>query len=202
MTLISYSFPYQTYRTHKNLPALVWNRTKARDYFFQSSFYCENNRAMTKKPGIVWNYYNKTVAGAQTIANCKFCNKAYAQNATRMEKHLTRCDKCPDPVKEIFSIRRTDNQKTWIEQKPSDIETEWNETFASGEQQDMHEEELDLSLDMENGSNAPIEVTKLEADPQMSNEEWEQVKTPEVITQPGPGKLKHVLFIKLEYSTL
>ncbi|XP_026669450.1 uncharacterized protein LOC108625150 [Ceratina calcarata] len=57
---------------------------------------------MVKKRGIVWNYYNKKILGSQVIAFCKFCNQSYIQNATRMERHMGRCSKCPEDVKQQF----------------------------------------------------------------------------------------------------
>ncbi|XP_044016107.1 uncharacterized protein LOC122857794 isoform X2 [Aphidius gifuensis] len=57
---------------------------------------------MVKKPGVVWNYYNKKVDGAAVIAFCKFCERSYMQNATRMEKHLARCEKATPEVKQLF----------------------------------------------------------------------------------------------------
>lgn len=57
---------------------------------------------MVKKRGIVWNYYNKKMLGSQVIAFCKFCNQSYIQNATRMERHMERCSKCPEDIKQQF----------------------------------------------------------------------------------------------------
>ncbi|XP_050485534.1 uncharacterized protein LOC126871121 [Bombus huntii] len=57
---------------------------------------------MVKKRGIVWNYYNKKMLGSQVIAFCKFCNQSYIQNATRMERHMEKCPKCPEDVRQQF----------------------------------------------------------------------------------------------------
>lgn len=57
---------------------------------------------MVKKPGVVWNYYIKKVDGSAVIAFCKFCERSYMQNATRMEKHLARCEKATPEVKHLF----------------------------------------------------------------------------------------------------
>ncbi|KAK0089857.1 hypothetical protein PV326_004343 [Microctonus aethiopoides] len=57
---------------------------------------------MVKKRGLVWTYYNKKVNGTNVIAFCKFCNRSYIQNATRMEKHLARCEKATPEVKQLF----------------------------------------------------------------------------------------------------
>ncbi|XP_014212256.1 uncharacterized protein LOC106642116 [Copidosoma floridanum] len=57
---------------------------------------------MVKKKGIVWNYFTKKIYGAQVTAFCNFCDQSYIQNATRMEKHIVRCPKCPDDVKHAF----------------------------------------------------------------------------------------------------
>jgi len=55
---------------------------------------------MVKKRGIVWNYYTKKVDGSQVIVFCKFCDQSYIQNATRMERHMERCPKCPEDIKQ------------------------------------------------------------------------------------------------------
>ncbi|XP_015108659.1 uncharacterized protein LOC107035652 isoform X1 [Diachasma alloeum] len=57
---------------------------------------------MVKKKGVVWNYYNKKVDGTTVTAFCKFCHRSYIQNATRMEKHLARCEKASIDVKNLF----------------------------------------------------------------------------------------------------
>lgn len=63
-----------------------------------------------KKRGIVWNYYNKKVDGSQVIAFCKFCDQSYIQNATRMERHMERCPKCPEEVRQQF-LQATNSKK-------------------------------------------------------------------------------------------
>ncbi|XP_034951084.1 uncharacterized protein [Chelonus insularis] len=57
---------------------------------------------MVKKRGVVWSYYDKKVEGSTVIAFCKFCHRSYIQNATRMEKHLARCEKAAPDVKQLF----------------------------------------------------------------------------------------------------
>ncbi|KAH0564196.1 uncharacterized protein LOC123272990 [Cotesia glomerata] len=57
---------------------------------------------MVKKRGLVWTYYHKKVDGTSVVAFCKFCNRSYIQNATRMEKHLARCEKATPEVKALF----------------------------------------------------------------------------------------------------
>lgn len=57
---------------------------------------------MVKKRGIVWNYYTKKVDGSQVIVFCKFCDQSYIQNATRMERHMERCPKCPEDIRQQF----------------------------------------------------------------------------------------------------
>ncbi|KAJ8679492.1 hypothetical protein QAD02_015279 [Eretmocerus hayati] len=44
----------------------------------------------------------KAVHGSQITAFCKFCDQSYIQNATRMEKHIERCTKCPEDVRQDF----------------------------------------------------------------------------------------------------
>ncbi|XP_033227098.1 uncharacterized protein LOC117179430 isoform X2 [Belonocnema kinseyi] len=84
---------------------------------------------MVKKRGIVWNYFEKKVDGTQVIAFCKFCDQSYTQNATRMEKHLERCPKCPDDIRlqfmQVGATKRSkarllgDTMDAWVKQDGS-----------------------------------------------------------------------------------
>jgi len=65
---------------------------------------------MVKKRSIVWNYYIKKVDGSQVIVFCKFCDQSYIQNATRMERHMERCPKCPEDIKQQL-IQAAHNKK-------------------------------------------------------------------------------------------
>ncbi|XP_014605659.1 PREDICTED: uncharacterized protein LOC106787631 [Polistes canadensis] len=65
---------------------------------------------MVKKCDIVWNYYNKKIDGSQVIAFCKYCDRSYKQNAARMERHLERCEKCPEAIKRQFIQVRNDKK--------------------------------------------------------------------------------------------
>lgn len=65
---------------------------------------------MVKKQGVVWNYYTKKENGTQVIAFCKFCDQSYIKNATRMERHMERCPKCPEDVRQQF-IKVANNKK-------------------------------------------------------------------------------------------
>ena len=65
---------------------------------------------MVKKQGVVWNYYTKKENGTQVIAFCKFCDQSYIKNATRMERHMERCPKCPEDIRQQF-IKVAHNKK-------------------------------------------------------------------------------------------
>lgn len=65
---------------------------------------------MVKKQGIVWNYYDKKIEGSLIIVSCKFCGKTYNKNATRMERHIQWCPKCPEDIKQRF-IQTAHNKK-------------------------------------------------------------------------------------------
>lgn len=65
---------------------------------------------MGKKRGIVWNYFYKKISGAHITAFCKFCNQSYTQNATRMERHLEKCEKCPEKIRHQF-LTATHNKR-------------------------------------------------------------------------------------------
>jgi len=59
------------------------------------------NKKTTKPKSAVWNYYF-TNNPDNLLFSCKFCYTEYTRNATRMQKHLIKCLKCPQYVKEIF----------------------------------------------------------------------------------------------------
>lgn len=79
---------------------------------------------MVKKRGVVWNYYDKKVDGTAVIAFCKFCERSYMQNATRMEKHLARCEKATPEVKQLFlrvsTSKRVNRARLMGAKMPSD----------------------------------------------------------------------------------
>lgn len=152
---------------------------------------------MTKKPGIVWNHYDKKVDGSQIIAFCKYCNQSYIQNATRMEKHLIRCDKAPDAVKQIFS-KHTINKAisrggrpTKVEQQTnmSHVEGEWDETFEEDQQNAEMSEDIDMALEVED------QVQRgASNDLQTSNGDWETVSYKQENTQgPSTGEWFYVI---------
>jgi hypothetical protein len=62
---------------------------------------------MPKVPSASWKHFNKQVNNNKVYAFCKYCNARYFSNATRMEKHLTECKKCPTQVKSRFSSEKS-----------------------------------------------------------------------------------------------
>ncbi|XP_076754494.1 uncharacterized protein LOC143425512 [Xylocopa sonorina] len=99
---------------------------------------------MVKKRGIVWNYYNKKMLGSQVIAFCKFCNQSYIQNATRMERHIWRCTKCPEDVKQQF-IQVAHNKKHKANNLDNKVNNAWPKQESSVDQNitDTEVEDLD-----------------------------------------------------------
>lgn len=85
---------------------------------------------MVKKRGIVWNYYDKKMAGFQVIAFCKFCNQSYIQNATRMERHMERCPKCPEDIRQQF-IQVAYNKKHKANNLDNKINDSWPKQESS-----------------------------------------------------------------------
>ncbi|XP_012283358.1 uncharacterized protein LOC105701297 [Orussus abietinus] len=97
---------------------------------------------MVKKRGIVWNYYNKKVDGSQVIAFCKFCDQSYIQNATRMERHMERCSKCPEDVRQRF-IQVAHNKKTKASILGIKVSDPWTKQESSMEQTTITDTELE-----------------------------------------------------------
>ncbi|KAF7247088.1 Zinc finger BED domain-containing protein 4 [Varanus komodoensis] len=50
----------------------------------------------------VWHHYTETTEGKKIIGQCKYCGQTYANNATRMKRHLTICKKCPERVQSSY----------------------------------------------------------------------------------------------------
>lgn len=50
----------------------------------------------------VWRHYNEIAEGRKRVGACKYCGQTYANNATRMKRHLTTCKKCPEPIKSSY----------------------------------------------------------------------------------------------------
>ncbi|XP_046466602.1 uncharacterized protein [Neodiprion pinetum] len=99
---------------------------------------------MVKKRSIVWNYYNKKVDGAQVIAFCKFCDQSYIQNATRMERHMERCPKCPEDVRQQFiQVAHSKKNKGTIQSIKKTDAWSSQEASAQFEQSNVTDTELD-----------------------------------------------------------
>ncbi|KAM4704757.1 uncharacterized protein WCC33_009581 [Rhinophrynus dorsalis] len=55
-----------------------------------------------KKSG-VWNHFYEITEGSKIIGKCKYCGQTYANNATRMKRHLaTLCLNCPEKIRYSF----------------------------------------------------------------------------------------------------
>ncbi|XP_044588532.1 uncharacterized protein LOC123267761 [Cotesia glomerata] len=58
---------------------------------------------MPKQKSIVWNHFSEYLDGKQILhGKCKYCGITYVSNAKRIEIHLTKCNKCPDAIKESY----------------------------------------------------------------------------------------------------
>lgn len=56
---------------------------------------------MPKPKSIVWNHFSEYLDNKQILdGKRKYCGITYVSNAKRMEIHLTKCNKCPDAIKE------------------------------------------------------------------------------------------------------
>lgn len=58
---------------------------------------------MVRRRGIVWSYFSDIKIGRYKGGVCKYCNKQFVTNASRMEKHLTTCHRSPMSVKHLFA---------------------------------------------------------------------------------------------------
>lgn len=174
---------------------------------------------MVKKRGIVWNYYNKKMAGSQVIAFCKFCDQSYIQNATRMERHMERCPKCPEDIRQQFiqaahnkkhKANNLDNKMSngWSKQESSidhnitDNELEdlddWNYRNQSylNEAPNTIQQNMDLVIQNSEQTwvNRDTVVENNDTDTNSVNRNWEtnQNDTGSVV----PGNLKRTFFMK------
>lgn len=170
---------------------------------------------MVKKRGIVWNYFTKRVLGSQITAFCKFCDQSYIQNATRMEKHIERCVKCPDDVKQDFlTAVRNKRAKSMIAMKLAD---NWSLQPPQTEQTNTYSENLGNFKEWEyredfnhpipdNASNnsdtpetnnwnkvAKVE-TILQSDELTANRDWEANETSRENESIAAGNYKMVCF--------
>ncbi|XP_008102170.1 uncharacterized protein LOC103277764 [Anolis carolinensis] len=50
----------------------------------------------------VWHHYNETSNGKKIVGQCKYCGQTYANNATRMKRHLTICKNCPERTQSSY----------------------------------------------------------------------------------------------------
>ncbi|OAD62950.1 hypothetical protein WN48_07196 [Eufriesea mexicana] len=82
--------------------------------------------------------------GSQVIAFCKFCNQSYIQNATRMERHMERCPKCPEDVRQQF-IQVAHNKKHKSNNLDNKVNDGWPKQESSVDQNitDTDLEDLD-----------------------------------------------------------
>lgn len=165
---------------------------------------------MVKKRGIVWNYYNKKVDGSHVIAFCKFCDQSYIQNATRMERHMERCPKCPEDIRQqfiqvahnkkhktnILELKVTDGwpkQESSVDRNVNDLEEldEWNyrnQNYSDGTaatiQQNM---ELVMQTSEETWASRDNATENTDADTNSVNRSWgTSQSTNGSITTAGP----------------
>ncbi|XP_028566721.2 zinc finger BED domain-containing protein 4-like [Podarcis muralis] len=54
-----------------------------------------------KKTG-VWHHYIEIIEGRKRVGQCKYCGQTYANNATRMKRHLTICKNCPERIQSSY----------------------------------------------------------------------------------------------------
>ncbi|XP_063306374.1 uncharacterized protein LOC134607758 [Pelobates fuscus] len=55
------------------------------------------------KKSSVWHHYTEYTDGRKIVGKCKYCGQTYANNATRMKRHLaTLCQRCPERVQDSF----------------------------------------------------------------------------------------------------
>jgi Protein of unknown function (DUF 659)/hAT family C-terminal dimerisation region/BED zinc finger len=52
----------------------------------------------TKPRSKVWKFYREVTDRGKTMASCLYCETTYANNATRMSRHIMTCKKCPQDV--------------------------------------------------------------------------------------------------------
>ncbi|XP_074106158.1 uncharacterized protein LOC141531947 [Cotesia typhae] len=65
---------------------------------------------MPKSKSIVWNHFSEYLDDKQILhGKCKYCGITYVSNAKRMEIHLTKCNKCPDAIKESYVAAKNCN---------------------------------------------------------------------------------------------
>lgn len=55
-----------------------------------------------QKKTSVWKHFVEVHEGNKIIGKCKYCDQTYANNATRMKRHLCTCKKCPERIQCIF----------------------------------------------------------------------------------------------------
>ncbi|XP_003427117.2 uncharacterized protein LOC100678673 [Nasonia vitripennis] len=147
---------------------------------------------MVKKRGAVWNYFTKKIHGSQIIAFCKFCDQSYIQNATRMEKHIERCVKCPENIrrdfmklvsnkraKSMISLKLAENWSNQPRTLQSDVS---NENFESSREWPFREEYSHTipdnntsnsdNVDLKNWHNK-LQISSVQPVETMVNREWD-----------------------------
>ncbi|GAB6019011.1 hypothetical protein CHUAL_013995 [Chamberlinius hualienensis] len=56
----------------------------------------------TKPKSSVWGYFQSNAVNGKILYECVFCKAGYTKNATRLVKHIAKCRKAPDHIKEMF----------------------------------------------------------------------------------------------------
>ncbi|XP_048341864.1 uncharacterized protein LOC125426986 [Sphaerodactylus townsendi] len=57
---------------------------------------------MPNQKSFVWHHYTEITDGRKIVGICKYCGQTYANNATRMKKHLTTCRNCPEEIQSLY----------------------------------------------------------------------------------------------------
>lgn len=58
---------------------------------------------MPKQTTLIWKYFKRFKVNGNIKGECIFCKQIYANNATRMKKHLKKqCKKCSPHVRKLF----------------------------------------------------------------------------------------------------
>lgn len=74
---------------------------------------------MGKPKDKIWQYFIKK---NDNSVECKFCQKKYKfPNVTKMKKHISGCEKCPDDARAIMKQKETLNSKDSSEKEPSSL---------------------------------------------------------------------------------
>ena len=137
---------------------------------------------MVKKRGIVWNFFTKKVHGSQITAFCKFCDQSYIQNATRMEKHIERCIKCPEDVKQEFMNAVRNKRARSI--LTMTLAEDWSNQQSQTIQNNLSSNNLTSLRDWEINNQIPDNNATNDSDVVVDSKSWNGNNTQEEAIQP------------------